>query len=284
MNENLPPKTQTINAWLKEAVSELKSAKIKSAGLDAELILANTLRKDRTYIHAHDTEVLAPRFLQIANARIALRKDRVPLAYILGGKDFYGRWFKITPAVLVPRPETEQFIELIKDLIPKNRHLFDSTPELVDVGTGSGVIGISAKLELPDLNVTLMDIDRHALNIAKENAKLLDAEVKTDTSNLLDKYYKQADIIVANLPYVDRDWSRPRELDYEPQNALYAHDDGLGLIKKLLLQARHKLKPTGMLLLESDQRQQLDIRRFARENGYKVVKTHDLITVLKLAN
>ena len=282
MNVSLPPKMQTVNAWLKNAISELNNSNIKSASLDAELILASTLRKDRTYLHAHDNEAIPPRFLQIADARVALRKDHVPLAYILGSKDFYGRQFKVTPAVLVPRPESEQFIETLKDLMPKNESLFDSQITLVDVGTGSGVLGITAKLEFPEINVTLLDIDRHALSIAKENATRLEADVRQDTSNLLGSYYSKADFILANLPYVDKDWNSPYllELGHEPEIALYANDDGLQFIKRIIIEAKHKLNKGGFLLIESDIRQQADIRRFARDNGYEVERTDGLITTL----
>ena len=283
MNVNLPPKTLTINAWLKGATGELKQVGIKSAQLDTELILANTLSKDRTYLYAHDDEVLPPRFLQIADARIALRKDRVPLAYILGAKDFYGRDFKITPIVLVPRPESEQFILTLKALVPKNETIFDSPLELVDIGTGSGVLGITAKMEFPELNVTLLDIDRHALNVARENAKRFNANISTDTSNLLNNYYKKADFILANLPYVNKDWNiNSPELNHEPEIALYANDEGLVLIKKLIIEARTKLQPTGYLLLESDARQQIAIRHYAKDHGFKTVRTDGLITVLAL--
>ena len=286
MNVSLPPKMQTVNAWLKNAISELNNSNIKSASLDAELILASTLRKDRTYLHAHDNEAIPPRFLQIADARVALRKDHVPLAYILGSKDFYGRHFKVTPAVLVPRPESEQFIETLKDLMPKNESLFDSQITLVDVGTGSGVLGITAKLEFPEINVTLLDIDRHALSIAKENTTRLEADVRQDTSNLLGSYYSKADFILANLPYVDKDWNSPYllELGHEPEIALYANDDGLQFIKRIIIEAKHKLNKGGFLLIESDIRQQADIRRFARDNGYEVEKTDGLITTLGFRN
>ena len=286
MNVSLPPKMQTVNAWLKNAISELNNSNIKSASLDAELILASTLRKDRTYLHAHDNEAIPPRFLQIADARVALRKDHVPLAYILGSKDFYGRQFKVTPAVLVPRPESEQFIETLKDLMPKNESLFDSQITLVDVGTGSGVLGITAKLEFPEINVTLLDIDRHALSIAKENATRLEADVRQDTSNLLGSYYGKADFILANLPYVDKDWNSPYllELGHEPEIALYANDDGLQFIKRIIIEAKHKLNKGGFLLIESDIRQQADIRRFARDNGYEVERTDGLITNLGFRN
>ena len=286
MSVSLPPKMLTINAWLKNATQELKGANIKTASLDAELILASTLRKDRTYLHAHDSEAIPPRFLQIADARIALRKDHVPIAYILGSKDFYGRQFKITPAVLVPRPESEQFIEVLKQLMPKNENLFNSTPELVDVGTGSGVLGITAKLEFPEISVTLLDIDRHALYIARENARRFEIEINQNISNLLGNYYGKADFILANLPYVDKKWGTPSvlELGHEPETALYANDEGLHFIKKIIIEAKHKLAPSGFLLIESDERQQPEIRKFARENNFEVIRTDGLITTLAFKN
>lgn len=281
MSVNLPPKTPTINAWLKQASNQLEASGIKSGSLDAELILANTLRKDRTYLHAHNDEIILPRFLQIANARVALRGDRVPLAYILGYKDFYGRHFKVSPTVLVPRPETEQFIELLRRYVPKNLSLLPTNMELVDVGTGSGVIGITAKLEFPELSVTLLENDQYAINIATENAKKLKADVVITKSNLLTNYYKKANFILANLPYVDKDWEHlPPELNHEPPQALYADDRGLALIKKLIIQAKQKLAPGGYLFLECDSTQQSYLKRFSNDNGYKVIQTAGLITVL----
>ena len=104
----------TISFWLKNAAKSLKDAGIPSARLDAELILANTLRKNRTYLHAHLDEEIDPRRVDIANARLDLRLDRVPMAYILGYKEFYGRKFTVSPAVLVPRPESEDMISLFQ--------------------------------------------------------------------------------------------------------------------------------------------------------------------------
>ena len=102
----------TISTWLKLATKQLKDTGITSARLDAELLLAETLRKPRTYLHAHLDEDIDPRRVDIANARLDLRLERVPLAYILGYKEFFGRKFRVTPAVLVPRPETEDLMTI----------------------------------------------------------------------------------------------------------------------------------------------------------------------------
>ena len=130
----------TITSWLTTATNTLKQADIASARLDAELILANTLRKNRTYLHAHLDEEIDPRRVDIAEARLSLRLDRVPLAYILGKKEFYGREFEVSPSVLVPRPESEEMINLLLKLVPRD----DQPRTLIDIGTGSGCLGITA--------------------------------------------------------------------------------------------------------------------------------------------
>jgi release factor glutamine methyltransferase len=209
MSESLLPKTPAIKSWLQRAARELRSAGISSAKLDAEIILAHTLRRPRTYLHAHDDELLTSRQLEIADARLRLRLDRTPVAYIIGHKEFYGRKFRVTPATLIPRPESEIIIELLKEILPTNLPLLREIPKrLVDVGTGTGCLGITAKLEFPELDVALLDISRHALNIAELNAKKLQAEVTIERSDLLSQYPLQADVIIANLPYVDPEWER----------------------------------------------------------------------------
>src|SRR4051812_7228925 len=107
MNENLQPQALVINDWLADATRQLVFADIPSARLDAELILAHTLRKNRSYLHAHPEEALTDRSIEIANARLALRIERVPVAYIIGHKEFYGHKFLVTTATLIPRPESE---------------------------------------------------------------------------------------------------------------------------------------------------------------------------------
>ncbi len=269
----------TIEEWIREATDELKHAGIDSARLDAELILSHTVRKPRTYLHAHGDENLDDKHEDIANARIELRLEHTPVAYIIGHKEFYGRRFKTTPAALIPRPESETIIELLDDIIPKNLPLLPTKLQLVDVGTGTGALGITAKLEWPELDVTLIDVDNHALNLAKENAAGLQANVRFLKNDLLRAYHTPTDIIIANLPYVDRSWRVSPDTHAEPDIALYAPDDGLSLIKQLLEQASLQLKASGHILLESDPRQQHKIIEFAKTLGYKHMQTEGYITV-----
>jgi release factor glutamine methyltransferase len=282
MNANLLPKTPVIKDWLHAATIQLVGVGIGSAMLDAEIILAHTLRKSRTYLHAYGEMELEPRQYEIANARLDLRLDRTPIAYIIGHKEFYGRLFRVTPATLIPRPESEALITLLKELVPKNTTLPGTPPQrLVDIGTGSGCLGITAKLELPELDVMLLDVSRHALSVAKRNAQHLDAEVTIEQSDLLANYPFQADFIVANLPYVDLSWERSPETNFEPEIALFAPNDGLQLILKLLHQTPSHLTSNGYVLLEADPRQHAAIIGAAKAQGLHHDKTEGFIVVLQ---
>lgn len=258
MSVNSQPKTQAVKQWLQVAIKELNDAGIPTPRLDAEIILAHTLRKPRTYLHAHGEVLVDARNLEIAEARLQLRLDRTPIAYIVGHKEFYGRQFRVTPATLIPRPESEVMIDSLK------RYLHMPTgKKLVDVGTGSGCLGITAKLELPQLDVTLTDISRHALYIAETNARQLKASVTIIHGNLLDDFPFTADVILANLPYVDKKWERSPETQHEPAEALFASDSGLHLISQLIMQTKSQLAPKGLLLLEADPRQHTAIIKAA---------------------
>jgi release factor glutamine methyltransferase len=285
MNENLPLKALAIKDWLRDAASQLANAGISSAKLDAEIILAHTLRQRRTYLHAHDDELLSARHIEIADARLQLRLDRTPIAYIVGHKEFYGHLFKVNPATLIPRPESETIITILKELTAQTTiNLTHSSPRLVDVGTGSGCLGITAKLEIPELEVTLVDVSRQALRVAEINATELHADVALTRSDLLQSYPFVADYIVANLPYVDPEWERSPETNYEPALALFAADDGLALINKLLQQAPMHLKTGGYILLEADPRQHAAIIKSAKDHQFIFHEARDFIVVLRKAN
>lgn len=275
MNANSPSVT-TVKDWVDEATRLLVLAHIPSARLDAELLLSHTLRKPRTWLHGHSDDPLDSRQIEIARARLDLRLDRVPVAYIVGHKEFYGRAFKVTTATLIPRPESEVLIELLKEALPKNERLIVERPlRLVDVGTGSGILGITAKLEYPELDVTLTDISRHALNVAEDNADTLHAEVELLQSHLLTSYPFAADVIVANLPYVDPEWERSPETEHEPETALFAPNHGLALIFELLIQTKEKLAIGGKLILEADPEQHDAIKKEAVKYGLVLQEIRD---------
>ena len=267
----------TISFWLKNAAKSLKSAGISSGRLDAELILVNTLRKNRTYLHAHLDEEIDPRRVDIANARLDLRLDRVPMAYILGYKEFYRRKFTVSPAVLVPRPESEDMISLFLDATAGEIE----QKVLIDVGTGSGCLGITAALERTNISVILSDISKDALRIAEKNADEHHARVKIQQQSLLNGQLEPVDYIFANLPYVDKDWEVSPELQYEPKIALFTEDGGLKLTLELIQQAPHCLTPNGQLFIEADPTQHERIIQAAAKQNFKLATIQRYIIVLR---
>lgn len=277
MNANSKPKTSKVSYWLRDAAEQLADIGIGTALLDAEIILAHTLKKSRTYLHAHGEDEISTRLLDIANARLDLRLDRTPIAYIIGHKEFYGRTFKVTPATLIPRPESETILELLGKSVDASRH------RLLDIGTGSGCLGITAKLEFPTLDVTLSDIDKHALTVAADNAKQLGADAIVVRSDLFASVPGIYDFILANLPYVDREWERSPETNFEPALALFAAHGGLALIHRLLDELPFKLAPNGLAYVEADPEQHASIISRAEAIGLQHVETRDYIVVLQKA-
>jgi release factor glutamine methyltransferase len=263
----------TIGLWLGEATRELRDVGIASAKLDAEIILAHTLRHPRTYLHAHHDEELDGRTEDIANARIDLRIDRVPVAYIVGHKEFYGRKFHVTTATLIPRPETEEMIQLLSEISSTTLPLHADQPlRLVDIGTGTGCLGITAKLEFPAYDVTLLDTSPQALTIAEKNARAHSASVTLLESNLLAAYPYSPDVVLANLPYVDKAWEQSPEVAHEPNAALYASKQGLDLIEKCFMQLENRMLPGASAIFEADPRQWSAIIKIAKAHGFKVAK------------
>ena len=275
MNENLKPKTLTINQWLAGSAQQLADIGISSALLDAEIILAHTLHRSRTWLHARSDDILPLRYSDIADARLELRTERTPIAYIIGHKEFYGRTFSVTPSVLIPRPESESIIVLLKKYLPP------SARRIIDIGTGSGCLGITAKLELPHVDVTLADISRYALVVAERNAELLKAEVTLLKSDLFSEAIGLFDVIIANLPYVDSSWDRSPETSFEPALALFVDDNGTALIRKLLKAIPHHLASSGIVIIEADPEQHSLIIDEAKKLGLNHVETEGYAIALR---
>ena len=153
---------------------------------------------------------------------------------------------------------------------------------LIDVGTGSGCLGITAKLERNNLSVILSDISKPALKITEKNADTLKADVTIQQQSLLNGQIRPVDYIFANLPYVDKDWDVSPELKYEPELALFAEDEGLKLISELISQAPRCLTSNGLLFIEADTCQHNRIINIAIKNGFKEEKRLNYILALRL--
>jgi release factor glutamine methyltransferase len=248
-----------VSSWLKKATKTIDR-------LDAELILAYVLRVERTFLHAHPDYKLIEDEQKQADHLLERRANYEPFAYLSGRKEFYGRIFAVTRDTLIPRPETEALIDAIKPLKPA---------KILDVGTGTGCIAVTLALELPDSTVEAVDISKGALDIARKNAERLQANVNFYYSDLLQETGKY-DLIVANLPYVDRDWDwLSPELAFEPDSALYADDGGLEYIKALIEQAGEHLNEGGHLVLEADHSQHQKISDFARDFQFETIIPND---------
>lgn len=274
----------TISEWISLAATSFLKAGISAARLDAEILLAHALGQSRTWLIAHQNDNIDDaKALENANKLLAKRLERVPVAYLTNHKEFYSRSFFVDESVLIPRPESETIIDLLKSIIDTN----DKNLRLLDAGTGSGCLGITAKLEFSTLSVTLSDISEDALAVARKNAKSLGAKpIRFVQSDLLRHWLshgspKKFDIIVANLPYVDRSWERSPETDREPSVALFANDGGLELIKKCIQQASVLTSDSGFLILESDPAQHHAIIGFAKLHGFRRTTTQDYVVVLQ---
>lgn len=207
--------------------------------------------------------------------------------------NFYGRDFIITKDVLTPRPETEQFIDIVLLLagqaylpgMSKPQRILPERPIILDVGTGSGCIAITLALELPEATVYASDISDSALKIALKNADRLSAPIHTIISHLLknvkSSHLPTPDLIVANLPYVDKSWPWVDQsaLESDPPIALYADDGGLALIKELICDAA--VLSISHLILESDPCQHQAITSFAAKHNYHLRRTMGFIQYFK---
>jgi len=226
-----------------------------SARLDAEVLLMHLLHYDRTALIVRAEDPCSESTVSEYKRMIARRQRGEPIAYITGEREFWGLPFRVTPDVLVPRPESELIIEEALTALEGV-----STPRIVDLGTGSGALAISLIHELRARGVVnaqcvAVDLSEAALRIAQENAARIGVQdaitfVKSNWFTERECFSPPYDLIVANPPYVSYAESVPVELSYEPQSALFADDEGLKDCKEILHQSRTMLKAGGVLLCE----------------------------------
>jgi release factor glutamine methyltransferase len=236
-----------IREALRKAAERLESHRVSSPRLNAEVILAHCLSVDKTYLYTHDERALADAEFQKIEEALYERISGVPVQYIVGRQEFYGRYFTVNPDVLIPRPETEYIVEAVLDLHP------GSGSCIIDVGTGSGCIGLTLALELPRASVTITDISYQALLTAKTNAVQLGAKVSIVCMDLLDAAGGPFDIVVSNPPYVSRGETSRLQIEvreHEPHVALFGEEDGLAAYRKLIPSAERVLRPGGHLIME----------------------------------
>lgn len=237
----------TCRQALERATSLLSES--PTARRDAELLLLRVLGRDRAWLLAHPESELTPEQAQQYESWIARRARHEPVQYIVGEQEFFGLAMRVTPAVLIPRPETEHLVEALLERVPK-----DAPLRICDVGTGSGAIAVALAHALPNAQVTALDISESALEVARQNASAhgVADRVRFLASDLLSAVRgEQFSAIVSNPPYVAKsEILEPQVRDYEPREALYAGPTGLEMYKRLIPGAHESLAPGGWLLLE----------------------------------
>jgi release factor glutamine methyltransferase len=262
----------TVRDWLAASTALLTEAGIGTARLDCLILLENVTGTDRAKLLAYPEMPLPDQTYARLQSQLELRATHLPLAYITGTAEFYGRPFLVDSHVLVPRPESESMISLLIGLHPSGT--------LLDVGTGSGALAITAALELPGLSVHGLDIDPACLKVARHNARTLQADVRLYEADLLTECATTPyDILLANLPYVPLAYSVNEAVRHEPARAIFGGDDGLDLYRTMFDQLATFHWQPKFILTESLPNQHGALEKIARQAGFTCTADDDFIQV-----
>lgn len=261
------------------STKELELTGIQTANLDARVLLEDVIKKDSSVIFSHPEMPLTNSQYAKFRSLIRRRKKGEPVAYLTGHKEFYGYDFYVNKNVLIPRPETELIVENAKHFLEyriENRELSEKTQlKIIDIGTGSGCIIISLMKEIQktiihnspfNIRAFASDVSKKALYVARKNAGLhqVNKGIKFYNSDLFSNKQmpKKYDIIIANLPYVP---SQTEKLKFEPENSIYADDNGTQIIKNFLSQAKDRINVDGLILIEVDHRNAKELYNCAKK-------------------
>lgn len=266
----------SIGGALREAALGLQAVS-DSARLDAEVLLAHAAGRPRAWLLARGRDPLDDAVAQRFAALLARRAEGQPVAYLTGAREFWSREFRVTPAVLIPRPETEHLVEAVLERLAAGEPC-----RIADLGTGSGIIAVTLGLERPAWRILGVDIDPAALAVARGNAARLGADnVAFLRSDWMEGTAARAhfDCIVANPPYIAHDDPHLGRGDvrFEPRHALTAADDGMGALRTIAAQAAARLRPGGWLALEHGCGQGAATESALRHAGYaEIAQCRDL--------
>ncbi|MGN6591777.1 MAG: peptide chain release factor N(5)-glutamine methyltransferase [Terriglobales bacterium] len=260
-----------VRRHLAEAAARLGAVGVPQPRLTAEVLLAHLLRRERGFLYAHPEQELTPGETAAFTALLQRRAAGEPLQYLTGVQEFHGRPFAVSPAVLIPRPETELVVAAALDLLTP-----EAAARVVDVGTGSGCIAVTLALERPCATVIATDISPAALALARRNAAALGARVEFVESDLLAAAPGPFDLVISNPPYIaEGDWpALQREVrDHEPRTALLAGLAGTEIYARLIPQAHAALRPGGWLVLELGYDSAPAVRALLAGGGWSRVAT-----------
>ena len=257
---------------LRRGESFLKKNKIKNPFLDSELILSKVINKKREEILLNASTKVKNTDIKKFNKYILRRRQKEPMAYILGYKHFWKYKFLTNKSVLIPRPDTELVIEETLKYLPIN-----NSKKILDIGTGSGCIIVSLLKERPKCIATAIDLSKKAINVAKSNAKLHQLENKINFINIdIDKYNSyNYDLIISNPPYINNVELNRLDDDikfHEPKLALSGGSSGFRDLKKVIIKSRKLLKINGKLILEIGYKQKDQCKKILNENKFYINK------------
>lgn len=285
MNENssIP---NNIKTWLESATEQLTQSGIGTARLDCLILLEDATGKDRSWLLAHPELELKSQILQRLDGQLKQRSSHLPLAYIRGKTEFYGREFDVDERVLEPRPETETMIDMLLQTVTSGQLTVNSKLQMADIGTGSGAIAITTKLELPEAEVWAIDVVQGCLDVASINSKKLKADIaflKGDLLLPLSAIDCHPSVVLANLPYVPENYQINEAALQEPRIAIFGGTDGLELYRKMFKQIdSFGLKP-GLIFTESLPFQHDELTRIAVQSGYRQSRKEDFIQLFEIA-
>jgi release factor glutamine methyltransferase len=260
----------------------LAAARTRLPPNEARLLLGHVTGRPVAWLIAHDDEQLDEDTLLGFASLAARRAGGEPVAYLLGHREFFGREFAVSPAVLIPRPETELLIELALATLGT-----DATADILDLGTGSGCIGVTLALELPRARITAIDSSAAALAMAQLNAGRHGARLRLLQSDWFTALAgERFDLVVANPPYIAA--ADPHldagDLRHEPSAALASGSDGLDAIRRIIADARSFLAPGGRLLLEHGYDQASAVRDLLAAKGLTDIEQHcDLAGITRVS-
>jgi release factor glutamine methyltransferase len=263
----------TVLEVLQATTAYLKKRNVENPRLNAEHLMAHALRRKRIELYLDFERTLTETELAPLRGLVKRRSEGEPLQHLLGTVEFCGLTFLCDKRALVPRPETEQLVELVESRI-ENREL-----RIADVGTGSGVIALSLAAKIPEAKVLGVDVSEDALALAQENAARLNLSERVQflKSRLLENVEGAFDLVVANLPYVSIQDRHTLSLEvlHDPEVALFAGAQGDELVRELIDQARFRLRPGGLLALEIGLGQSEALLSALAEKNYRDISSKD---------
>ncbi|MDP1786901.1 peptide chain release factor N(5)-glutamine methyltransferase [Nitrosomonas sp.] len=251
--------------------------------VDARLLLQHVLDVAHAFLLTHPNQVLTPQQTDEFSRLVRQRSEGMPVAYLIGRRDFYDLTFRVTEAVLIPRPETELLVELALKLIPDNQFC-----KILDLGTGSGAIAITIAKHRPQSQVTAIDLSSEAIAVSRWNAANLEVNnISLRTGNWFDELSgEKFDLIVSNPPYVAENdpHLQQGDLRFEPQMALSTGDKGLACVRHIIAAAPDYLVNDGWLLLEHGYDQAAECRRLFRDRDFSNICSYpDLAGIMRVS-